>query len=168
MTEIQRIVPDSENIFIDIVFCAEFWDKAPTVDIYVDDKFISTHAVDRDDYHVKFRHRCGFGPHTLKLHRRNKTDDQNRQLPDGTYLGQMLIIKQVKLDNIDLRNLVWHSCKFRPEYPEPWATQQRDAGVELESELRGEMNLGHNGTWSFEFTSPVYKFLVNWVKGSRA
>lgn len=168
MTQIQRIVPDSENIFVDLVFSAEFWDKPPIVDIYVDNQIISTHSVDRDNYHVRFRHTCKFGTHRLKLHRRNKTDDQNRKLPDGSYQGQMLIIKQVKLDNIDMRNLVWHSCWFQPEYPEPWASQQRNDGIEIEQQLRGEMHLGHNGIWMFEFTSPVYKFLVNWVRESKA
>lgn len=168
MPQIQRLAPTSEKIFFDIVFSSQFRDKPPTVDIYVDDKFISTHEVDRDHYHVRFQHTCDFGAHTLKLHRKNKTDDQNKLLENGSYFSQTLIIKQVKLDNIDLRNLVWHSCKFVPEYPEPWASQQREANIELEQELVGELCLGHNGIWSFEFKSPIYRFLVDWVRGNRA
>ena len=140
MPQIHRIVPTSEKIFFDVVFSSQFWDKPPTVEIYVDDKFISTHEVDRDNYHVRFQHTCDFGSHTLKLHRKNKTDDQNYLLEDGSYFSQTLIIKQVKLDNIDLRNLIWHYSRFSPEYPEPWASEQRNSNINLEQELVGEMH----------------------------
>jgi hypothetical protein len=106
------------------------------------------------------------GTHTLEIHRSGKTNDQNRILPDGTYQGQSLHIKQVLLDNIDLRNIVWHSCRFYPEYPEPWASEQRAQNIELESEVIGETYLGHNGVWRFNFTSPIYKFLVGWARGN--
>lgn len=161
---IHRVEPTSENIFVDLRLGGEFWQKPPEVDIFVDGKLIQSHLVDRTDYHVRFRHVMDFGPHRLELRRKNKTNDQNRLLPDGSYQGQLLHINQVRLDNIDLRNLVLHTCKFRPEYPEPWASQQREAGIILENELIGETHLGHNGVWTFDFISPIYMFLVDWAR----
>lgn len=164
MSMIHRVEPTSENIFVDLRLGGEFWQKPPEVDIFVDGKLIQSHLVDRTDYHVRFRHVMDFGPHRLELRRKNKTNDQNRLLPDGSYQGQLLHINQVRLDNIDLRNLVLHTCKFQPEYPEPWASQQREAGIILENELIGETHLGHNGVWTFDFISPIYMFLVDWAR----
>lgn len=165
----RRTEPDSENIYIDLLLEGDYWDRPPVVDVIIDDQLIQTHTVDSYQYRIRFKHQLRFDqPHVLQLNRRGKTDDQNKLLPDGSYQTQTLRIKQVKLDNIDLRNLVWHSCRFYPEYPEPWATQQRDQGIQLETVLTGETTLGHNGVWKFAFTSPIYKFLVSWIRGTRA
>ena len=96
-------------------------------------------------------------PHTLELIRSGKS----------TETAQMLHIKTIKLDNIDLKNLVLSRSTFDPEYPEPWASEQIANGVKLENQIQGEMYLGHNGVWRFEFTSPIYKLLVAWTKGTK-
>jgi len=160
--------PTSENIFFDLIFDAEFWDQPPTVDILVNGEIIEQHTVTHNDYCVRFRRVMKFDcPHVLEIRRHGKTNDQTKILPDGQIQTQTLHIKTVKLDNIDLRNVVWHTSRFYPEYPEPWATEQRNQGNTLEYPVPGEMYLGHNGTWRFEFTSPVYAFLVDWAKGNR-
>ena len=76
----------------------------------------------------------------------------------------ILIIEKIKIDNIDLKNLIQHRCLYTPVYPEPWASQQTDKGKDLPKILNGTMILGHNGEWEFEFKSPVYKFLIDWIK----
>jgi hypothetical protein len=78
----------------------------------------------------------------------------------------MLHIKTVKLDNIDLRNLIWHNSKFEPEYPEPWASEQSN----LESELTAHPYLGWNGCWSLTFGVPVFTWIhqtqnLGWIYG---
>jgi hypothetical protein len=129
---------------------------------------IGKYTIDQPDFHIRFQQLMLFDqPHVLELRRTGKTNNQTQVLPDGTFKTQMLYIKTIKIDNIDLRNLVWSCSTFTPEYPEPWATEQQALGVELEKQVPGEMYLGHNGTWRFEFTSPIYKFLVEWAKGNR-
>jgi hypothetical protein len=168
MTYITAPDPVSENIFFDILLESTYWNRPPELEVVVDDHVVGQYVIDQPEFHIRFRRVMNFNqPHVLELKRTGKTNNQTRVLADGSYDTQMLCIKTVKLDNIDLRNLVWHSSYFEPEYPEPWATEQRAQGVELETQVPGEMYLGHNGLWRFEFTSPIYKFLVNWAKGNR-
>jgi hypothetical protein len=49
---------------------------------------------------------------------------------------------------------------YTPEYPEPWATQQRQQGMELPETFKNTTQMGHNGTWTFKFTSPFYMWLL--------
>jgi hypothetical protein len=160
--------PTSENIFFDIILDATYWDQPPRLEVLIDNKSVEKYTIDQPEFHIRFQQVMSFDqPHILELRRTGKTQDQTRMLEDGTFETQMLHIKTVKLDNIDLRNLIWHSSKFEPEYPEPWASEQQAQGIELEDQVLGEMYLGHNGTWSFTFTSPIYKFLVGWAKGNQ-
>ena len=168
MNYITATPPTSENIFFDLTFDADFWDQPPQIDILVDGDLVEQHTVDCANYSVRFRRVMKFGyPHVLEIHRHGKTNDQTKISLDGQIQTQTLHIKTVKLDNIDLRNIVWHTSEFYPEYPEPWATEQRDQGNILEYPVPGEMYLGHNGTWRFEFTSPIYEFLVDWARSNR-
>jgi hypothetical protein len=160
--------PNSENIFFDIILDTTYWDQPPKLEVLVDNKSVGKYIIDQPEFHIRFRQVMSFDQtHTLELRRTGKTQDQTRMSDDGTFVTQMLHIKTIKLDNIDLRNLIWHSSQFEPEYPEPWASEQRDQGIELESQVLGEMYLGHNGTWRFTFTSPIYKFLVKWAKNNK-
>ena len=49
---------------------------------------------------------------------------------------------------------------YTPIYPEPWATQQKNNGIELPESITNSPDLGHNGTWSLSFTSPFYMWLL--------
>lgn len=158
--------PTSENIFFDVFLEATYWDKPPELKILVDGNTIGHYIIDRSDLHIRFRRVMSFDQlHVLELHRLGKTVDQTKIHPDGSIETQMLKIKTIKLDNIDLKNIILHTSEFEPIYPEPWASQQKALGIELEKKVPGEMYFGHNGVWKFEFTSPIYKFLVNWVRG---
>lgn len=168
MSYIPAVEPNSENIVFDLIFDAEFWNSPPIIDVLIDGEFIERHIIDKKDYQIKFKKIMSFKEsHCLELKRSGKTDNETRFLSNGDIETQMLYIKTVKLDNINLRNLVWHMSTFHPIYPEPWASEQRAQGVNLEDTIPGEMYLGHNGTWRFEFTSPIYEFLVNWNRGHK-
>jgi hypothetical protein len=166
MTYITAPAPISENIFFDIVLKSTYWNLPPELEVVVDNKSVGKYTIDQPEFHIRFRQVMQFDqPHTLELRRTGKTSDQTRMLADGTFETQMLEIQTVKLDNIDLKNLILHRSQFEPEYPEPWASEQQAQGIELEAQVPGELYLGHNGVWRFSFTSPIYKFLVAWAKG---
>jgi hypothetical protein len=168
MSVITASEPVSENIYFDLILESTYWDRPPKLEVLVDNQSVGNYVIDQKEFHIRFRQTMEFDqPHTLELRRTGKTNDQTQILADGTFNTQMLYIKTVKIDNIDLRNLVWSRSIFEPVYPEPWATEQRTLGIELEKQVLGEMYLGHNGIWRFEFTSPIYQFLVNWAKGNR-
>ena len=72
---------------------------------------------------------------------------------------QLLHIKNIEIDEIDIGALVYEGV-YTPEYPEPWAAQQRESGVELQESFRNVTAMGHNGTWRFKFSSPFYMWLL--------
>lgn len=71
-----------------------------------------------------------------------------------------LIVKSIQLNGIVSDQFVWHGV-YTPEYPEPWATEQRVQGIDLAAALPGNNYLGWNGTWRLEFTTPVF----TWIHG---
>jgi hypothetical protein len=167
MTYITTPNSTSENIFFDIMLDSTYWDQPPGLEVLVDNESVGKYTINQAEFHIRFRRVMSFDhSHVLELRRTGKTQDQTRMLDDGTFITQMLHIKTIKLDNIDLRNLIWHSSKFEPEYPEPWASEQRAQGIKLQDQVLGETYLGHNGIWRFTFTSPIYKFLVEWARGT--
>jgi hypothetical protein len=154
-----------ETLSFEIALWSDFWDQPPTARIKVNDQvfFENTIIGDRgtNNYLIKFSADLDCGSkHCLQIERGGKNDTQC-VVVDGGYKDQMLHIKQVKIDGIDIQNLVWHRSWFEPQYPEPWASQQQQKGVILESSVLGETWLGHNGTWFFEFHSPFYQFLIS-------
>lgn len=168
MTYITAPDPVSENIYFDIVLESTYWDKPPELEVVLDGESIGQYSIDQPDYTIRFKQVMLFDQlHLLELHRSGKTNDQTQVIDGVPVKTQMLHIKTIKIDNIDLRNLIWHSSWFEPEYPEPWASEQRASGVELEESVLGEVYLGHNGIWKFKFTSPIYQFLVEWAKGNK-
>ena len=74
-------------------------------------------------------------------------------------------VLDICIDRISICDLVYHTSVYYPEYPEPWASEQKEKGIELEYPVFGETIFGHNGVWEFEFTSPFYQFLISKVKG---
>ena len=72
---------------------------------------------------------------------------------------QLLHIKSMEIDEIDIGALVYEGV-YTPEYPEPWATQQCEAGRELPESFKNVTNMGHNGEWKFKFASPFYMWLL--------
>lgn len=167
MSYITAPEPISENIFFDIILESTYWDRPPELEVILDGSTIGKYVVDKEEFCIRFKQVMLFDqPHLLELKRSGKTNDQTQISNDGILKTQMLHIKSILIDNIDLRNLLWSRSVFEPEYPEPWASEQQAQGVKLEKQVLGEMYLGHNGTWRFEFTSPIYKFLVNWAKGN--
>jgi hypothetical protein len=111
----------------------------------------------------EFVHELNFGPHCLEMHRTGKTNHQMRTIENGKNEGQDVIIKYIKIDGVNIRDMIWTNSYYEPEYPEPWASQQKSQGIELEKYVPGETWLGHNGVWRLNFISPFYRFLMDWI-----
>ena len=155
---------NSENIYFDFWIKPEYFLNPPYMKLMIDNDVFFEDHVDKD-MHLRFAKRCSFAEsHKIKILRSGKTIRDTEFLPDGSLKTQMLTIEKIKIDNIDLRNLIWHKCVYTPDYPEPWASDQKKSGAELPQTLSGTMELGHNGKWEFSFNSPVYKYLIDWIK----
>lgn len=150
----------NETINFYIEFESVFWDQPPKATILVNNQTMFNGAIDQKKFTVEFFATLEFNQmHTLYIKRYNKLPGQCMILGDGSLQDQILILKKLKIDGIDIQNLVNTMSYNCPEYPEPWATEQRNSGVKLEEKILAETYFGHNGSWYITFTSPFYKFL---------
>ena len=150
---------NSEIIKFKLDLIPYYWDKAPGATILVDNE-IKFNGLITESITVSFSHSLNFGSHQLIIKRFNKTNQQVRFV-DGVIESQLLSIKKIIIDDINIRNLIWNNSYNEPDYPEPWATQQRNDGVILEKFVKGETHLGHNSIWRLDFISPFYQFIFD-------
>ena len=93
------------------------------------------------------------------IKRTNKTPKQT-VVEDGKIVkDQALHILDITIDEIDIGALVYEGV-YRPEYAEPWASQQAKAGNKQPETLKNVTEMGHNGTWTLTFNSPFYMWLL--------
>lgn len=141
------------------------WDKSPHAEIMVDNqtyfKKNITGSQDKPNV-IEFEHECEEDKlYQLVIKRSNKSNGQTVVNEKGDILkDQLLNIKTISIDDIDLGSLIYEGV-YTPNYPEPWATQQKKQGHELKASFTNVTQMGHNGTWTFGFTSPFYMWLLD-------
>lgn len=67
-------------------------------------------------------------------------------------------IERIEIFGISDPRFVW-AGKYYPNYPEPWATQQREAGYELLPVLTNQTYLGWRGTWQLIIALPAFGWI---------
>lgn len=157
---------DSESIKFEFFFKSDYWDLPPKIDILVDNQIKFSGKIVDDHDHIKFTHDLDFNKsHCIKIKRYNKLPNQCVLLNDGTFKDQLLTLEKVIIDDINIKNIIQAYSYNEPIYPEPWATLQRKQGIVLETRVIAETVFGHNGTWTLNFTSPFYEFVMDWMNG---
>lgn len=76
---------------------------------------------------------------------------------DGDTVGDLdkaVIIEQITFNNISDQKFIW-AGSYRPDYPEPWASQQTN----LLPVLDHQNYLGWNGKWTLTFDIPVFTWM---------
>jgi hypothetical protein len=154
----------TEKLKFKLELYATMWDKPPHAEILINDKSHFTGDITgTEDKPDVIELDCEFtaGENSELLIMRS---GKNRNLTVVNATGdilkdQMLHIKGIEIDEIDIGALVYEGV-YTPHYPEPWATQQRESGVELQESFKNVTAMGHNGTWKFKFTSPFYMWLL--------
>lgn len=154
----------TEKLKFKLELYGTYWSKKPHVEISVGDVTYFTGEIDGsvdDPNTIEFTHECQEGDdYSLIIKRSGKIKNQTVVNEKGDILkDQILHIKNINIDEIDIGSLVYEGV-YRPEYPEPWATQQKTAGNTLPETLKNVTAMGHNGTWTFEFSSPFYMWLL--------
>jgi hypothetical protein len=154
----------TEKLKFKLELYATMWDKSPHVEILINDKsYFKGDVTSTNDKSqlIEFEHECEEGKdHELTIKRSGKDKGQTVINDKGDILkDQLLHIKNIEIDEIDIGALVYEGV-YTPEYPEPWATQQRESGVELPESFKNVTKMGHNGVWQFSFQSPFYVWLL--------
>jgi len=154
----------TEKLKFKLELYATMWDKPPVAEILINDKsYFKQEITSTEDKPtlIEFEHECEEGKdYELIIKRSGKDKSQTVVNEKGDLLkDQLLHIKNIEIDEIDVGALVYEGV-YTPEYPEPWASQQRESGTELRESFKNVTAMGHNGTWRFKFTSPFYMWLL--------
>ena len=143
---------------------ATMWDKPPHAEVMINDKSHFAGGIqgskEKPDV-IEFEHEVEEGKeYNLIIKRSGKGNDQTVINEKGDILkDQLLHIKHIVIDDVDMGALVYEG-KYTPDYPEPWASQQRESGNDLKDSFKNVTQMGFNGTWSFKFESPFYMWLL--------
>ena len=154
----------TEKLKFKLELYATMWDKPPHAEILIDDnshfKGDITGTEDKPDL-IEFEQELEEEKeYNLIIKRSGKTKNQTLINEKGDILkDQLLHIKSMEIDEIDTGALVYEGI-YTPKYPEPWATQQREAGTKLEESFKNVTQMGHDGEWKFKFASPFYMWLL--------
>ena len=154
----------TEKLKFKLELYATMWDKPPHAEILINDQSVSkkdiTGTEDKPDL-IEFEYELEEEKqYNLIIKRSGKSNSQTVINEKGDILkDQLLNIKRIEIDEIDIGALVYEGV-YTPKYPEPWATQQREAGVELRESFKNVTQMGHNGEWRFTFESPFYMWLL--------
>ena len=90
-----------------------------------------------------------FGSHQLTLEYVGKTNSD---------INQAIEIDYIDIEGIKADRFVW-AGEYTPNYPEPWASEQRALGIELAEKHRNFKFLGWNGIWRLDFEMPVFMWI---------
>lgn len=141
-----------ELLPIEIVIDAQWQSHEPMIDIWLDAAKISVPPLIKGKNKFHFLVELDQGTHYVTIERNGATYLDPRQTVEIDYLS---------IGGIDCHQLILTKSYFQPRYPEPWATEQKLNGNQLEQIVPYETVLGHNGTWKLQFESPFYPFFLD-------
>ena len=154
----------TETLKFKIELYASYWDKKPTCKIILNqhEKWANEIAgSEQKPDLIEFEHTFTEGEkYQLVIKREGKDNSQTILNDKGDITHDQLVhIKSIEIDDIDLGGLVYEGV-YKPEYPEPWYSQQKINGDAPPSEFKNSLHMGHNGTWTLTFESPFYMWLL--------
>jgi hypothetical protein len=153
----------TEKLKFKLELYATMWDKPPVANIKINEKsYFNKEITSTEDKPtiIEFEHEFEEDKsYNFIIDRLGKDKNQTIVENEKIVKDQLLHIKSIEIDEIDIGSLIYEGV-YKPEYPEPWATQQTKIGNKLPETLKNVTKMGHNGTWTFTFTSPFYMWLL--------
>ena len=154
----------TEKLKFKIELYATMWDKPPHAEIIVDGKsYFDGDITSTEDTPTLIEFEAELEEdknYDLIINRSGKGANQTVVNEKGDLLkDQLLNIKNIEIDEIDIGGLLYEGV-YTPQYPEPWATQQRNSGNELKKTFKNVTQMGHIGEWKLTFVSPFYMWLL--------
>tara|TARA_E500000178_G_scaffold351256_1_gene411969 strand:+ start:998 stop:1480 length:483 start_codon:yes stop_codon:yes gene_type:complete len=154
----------TEKLKFKIELYATMWHKPPHAEILINDvehfdKDI-TGSEENPDV-IEFEQEFTEGvENCLTIKRSGKGIRQTVLDEKGDILyDQLLHIKSIEIDEINLEGLVYEG-EYTPNYPQPWATQQRKSGIDLKDSFKNVTQMGFDGEWKLKFSTPFYMWLL--------
>ena len=126
--------------------------EPPLIRVAIDDHELY-HDHLREFSTIEFSKQLPVRDYVLTLEFLNKKDSDTQ----GN-LDKAVVIKSLSFMDIVSDNFIWQGL-YTPTYPEPWATQQREAGNPPQPTLRHQTRLSWNGKWQVRFTVPIFTWI---------
>ena len=136
-------------VVLDIRLQPIWHDNPPEINIGVNDNIDQVVLSDNQVFHYEF---TASKTSVLTVELLNKT---NLDTVNG--LDKAVVIESVSFFGISDPKFIWLG-EYRPEYPEPWFSEQTPKPAPL---LKNHTYLGWNGKWTLTFTVPVF----TWIHG---
>ena len=153
----------TEKLKFKLQLSATYWDLPPIIEIFVNNNPYCTQTITSTKdapQIIEFDQTFDEGQNVdLVIKRSNKNAKQTIVENGEIVKDQLLHINQIEIDEIDIGSLVYEGI-YKPEYPEPWASQQAEKGNKPPKIIKNSTDLGHNGTWTFSFGTPFYLWLL--------
>jgi len=141
-----------ENLKFDITLSGTYWGKRPQFSIWLDEQVIQQTEFKDQVQTVSFTRELYEGSHSLKIRLENK-DDHDTVIENSQIVKDMLLnIDDITIDDISIGNLLW-SAEYILDHPQEYQ------GKTI-TKLDNCVNLGWNGTYVLNFTSPFYIWLL--------
>lgn len=143
-----------ENLNFEVVLSGTYWDKKPQFSVWLDDHVIVQSEIAESDIRqsVKFARDLVDGFHQLKIRLENKTV-QDTVVVNGQMVKDMLLnIDDIVIDDISLGQLLWDA-----EYHLDSSQEYNGNTI---TRLDRCVNLGWNGTYILNFSTPFYIWLL--------
>lgn len=134
---------------LDIHLRPVWHDNPPEINIGINDDIQRIILTDNQIFHYEF---TANNASILTVELLNKTDKDT--VPDKG-LDKAVIIESVSFFNINDPRFVW-SGEYRPDYPEPWYSEQL---VKPEPLLKSHTYLSWNGKWTLTFDVPIFTWI---------
>ena len=153
----------TETLKFKLELFATYWDKPPIADIRINEKtYVKKEITSTKDKPtlIEFEHECEESKEHQLIIDRSGFNKRQTIVENGKITkDQLLHIKSIEIDEIDIGSLIYEGV-YKPAYLKIWAIQQKEAGNKLPDTLKNSPDLGHNGTWTFTFSSPFYMWLL--------
>lgn len=133
-------------VVIDIHLQSLWHDTPPEINIGINRNVERVLLTDNRVFHYEF---SASETSVLTVELLNKTDADT---VNG--LDKAVIIESVSFFGISDPKFAWAGI-YKPNYPEPWASQQTD----LKPLLKSHTYLGWNGKWTLTFDVPVFTWI---------
>lgn len=141
-----------------ITVYSQYWNRTPGLKVFVNDKFITEKQVSEsinDPCIIEFSTDADEHDQILCLEKFGKTIDDTLVENGQIIKDQSIHIVDLEINQISVDKLIYKSY-FVPDYPEPWASEQKQIGNILPERIQPCTDLFHNGKWLFEFSTPFH------------
>lgn len=142
---------------IEIDVTPDYWDKAPSIRVLLNNIELFNDTISTSQtVSIKYDNNTIKDSNVLEIYRYGKTIEDTQIDESGNILqDQVLHLNSISLNEIELGNIIY-TVDFYPEYPEPWASEQKQQGIELVEKYSPCTSFFHNGVWRLEWTEPFH------------